>query len=132
MKKFPLDLLILLLCFLFQRYPLILLRDFSAWFKDDSKFGLDTLLGENGARISGGQRQRIGIARAIYNNSEILILDESTNALDSKNEKKIIEEIFNNALNKTIIIVSHNKENFKFCDEVYEIKNKELNKLTSI
>ena len=101
-------------------------------FKDDLKFGLDTLLGENGARISGGQRQRIGIARAIYNNSEILILDESTNALDSKNEKKIIEEIFNNALNKTIIIVSHNKENFKFCDEIYEIKNKELNKLTSI
>ena len=46
-----------------------------------------------------------GIARAIYNNSEILILDESTNALDSKNEKKIIEEIFNNALNKTIIII---------------------------
>jgi ATP-binding cassette, subfamily B, bacterial PglK len=100
-------------------------------FKNDLKFGLNTILGENGARISGGQRQRIGIARAMYNNPDILILDEATNALDAKNEKKIIEEIFNNAVNKTIILVSHNKENFKFCDEVYEIENKNLRKLIS-
>ncbi len=95
-------------------------------FKNNLKFGINSILGEGGLRISGGQRQRIGIARAMYNDPNILIFDEATNALDMVNEKQIIEEIFSKTINKTIILVSHNKENFKFCDHVYKIENKNL------
>lgn len=94
--------------------------------KNSLKFGIETLVGEKGSRLSGGQRQRIGIARALYNDPEILIFDEATNALDAKTEKEIIKEIFDKSLNKTIIFVSHNKENHKFCDSIYEVKNKTL------
>ena len=90
------------------------------------KFGIETLVGEKGSRLSGGQRQRIGIARALYNDPEILIFDEATNALDTETEKEIIQEIFDKSLNKTVIFVSHNKENHKFCDSIYEVKNKTL------
>ena len=69
---------------------------------------------------------RIGIARALYNDPEILIFDEATNALDAKTEKEIVREIFDKSLDKTIIFVSHNKENHKFCDLIYEVKNKSL------
>ena len=83
-------------------------------------------MGEKGSRLSGGQRQRIGIARALYNDPEILIFDEATNALDAKTEKEIVKEIFDKSLDKTIIFVSHNKENHKFCDQIYEVRDKTL------
>ena len=86
--------------------------------KSSLKFGIETLVGEKGSRLSGGQRQRIGIARALYNDPEILIFDEATNALDAKTEKEIVREIFDKSLDKTIIFVSHNKENHKFCDNI--------------
>ena len=95
-------------------------------FKDSLKFGLETLLGESGSRLSGGQRQRIGIARALYNQPNILIFDEATNALDEETEKKIIKEIFEKEDKKTIIFVSHNLKNLSFCDTTYEINNKSL------
>ena len=94
--------------------------------KSSLKFGIETLVSEKGSRLSGGQRQRIGIARALYNDPEILIFDEATNALDAKTEKEIVREIFDKSLDKTIIFVSHNKENHKFCDLIYEVKNKSL------
>ena len=98
-------------------------------FTENLKFGFNTILGENGARVSGGQKQRIGIARAMYNNPDILILDEATSALDAVNEKKVIEEIYKNTQGKTIIIVSHNEENFRFCDIIFELKNKSLKRM---
>ena len=76
--------------------------------------------------LSGGQIQRIGIARAIYHQSEILIFDESTNALDSEAEQKIIEEIKDLKKTKTIIIISHKLSNLEICDKVYQLKNKQL------
>ena len=71
--------------------------------------------------MSGGQKQRIGIARAIYNNPEVLIFDESTNALDKKTEEQVITEIFNNNQDKTIIFISHNFETLKYCNQIYEL-----------
>tara|TARA_B100000965_G_scaffold125334_2_gene104037 strand:- start:346 stop:2070 length:1725 start_codon:yes stop_codon:yes gene_type:complete len=99
-------------------------------FTNNLKFGVKTLLGENGARVSGGQKQRIGIARAMYHDPDIIILDEATSALDAVNEKKIIEEIFKNTVGKTIIIVSHNEENFRFCDAIFKLENKTLKKIS--
>lgn len=69
----------------------------------------DTLVGENGIRLSGGQRQRICLARAFYNDTEILLLDESTNSLDTQTEERIINNILLNQNKKTIIMITHNK-----------------------
>ncbi len=89
---------------------------------------LDTIVGENGLAISGGQRQRIGIARALYIDPQILILDEITSALDINTEEKIISEL--NALKgkKTILIITHRASTTKFCDAIYKIENKKLSK----
>ena len=92
-------------------------------------YGIDTLIGERGTRLSGGQIQRIGIARALYKSSEILILDESTNALDEKTEKEFLN--FLNELKKeiTIIFVTHKKNTLQNVDAIYEIKNNEIIKI---
>ena len=81
-------------------------------------------LGEKGLSLSGGQRQRVGIARALYNNPELIILDESLNALDLNTEVKIIESIKN--LSKTVIIISHRMSTLDQCNEIYELKDKGL------
>jgi len=67
--------------------------------------GLNTYLQNNGSILSGGQKQRIGIARALYKNSDILILDEPTSALDKNMEKKLVNNLLK--LNKTLIFLSH-------------------------
>ncbi len=85
-------------------------------------------VGENGKKLSGGQKQRIGIARAIYRNSEIIILDEATNALDSITEKNILNNIESHETIKTILIVSHRFETLKMCDKFYFIENGKVEK----
>ena len=90
--------------------------------------GLDTIVGERGSRLSGGQKQRIGLARALYNNPRLLVLDETTNSLDKETEKKIIETILKIKDDKTIIFISHDKEVLKNCDLVYTINNKKVYK----
>jgi len=83
---------------------------------------LDKKLGEKGSNISGGQKQRIGIARAIYLNSPVLIMDEATNSLDAETEQQILMNLIKRKI--TIIAVSHDKKvinNFKIC---YKIENK--------
>ena len=69
----------------------------------------ESIVGEDAVRISGGQRQRIGLARALYANKKILIMDEATSSLDKKNEDKIIQNIIS-LKNKTVIIVTHNPD----------------------
>ena len=76
-------------------------------------------LGSKGIMVSGGEGQRISLARALYKNSEILVLDEFTSSLDSKTEKKIIENL--SKINKTMIIVSHKLSSLTVCDKIYEI-----------
>ena len=85
--------------------------------------GIDTIIDTNSKEISSGQRQRIALARFYYNLRDILIFDEATNALDEDNEKAIIENILNLKKDKTIIIVSHDKNNLKKCDKIIEVKN---------
>jgi len=86
--------------------------------------GVNTKAGEFGDRISGGQRQRIGIARALYHNPAILILDEYTNALDIETEKKIVCEVNLLKGKKTIIMISHRLSALSNCDKIYKITKK--------
>ena len=83
-----------------------------------------TNVGYMGNNISGGQKQRIGIARALYFDPEIIILDEATSSLDIDNENFIIEKLKTLKKDKTIIIVSHKKNSLKYCDHIFEIKEK--------
>lgn len=85
--------------------------------------GINTKVGERGTQLSGGQLQRIGIARALYNNPDILIFDEATSALDSFTEKEVIDAIYNLKDDKTIIIIAHRLDTLKSCDIVYNIEN---------
>lgn len=89
----------------------------------------NTFVGDRGIKISGGQSQRIGIARAIYNNPDILILDEFNSNLDVLSEKKIIKNLNKLKKNKTILIITHKKSIIKFCDNAFLIKDKKLIKI---
>ena len=95
-------------------------------FKDN----LNSSLGESGIKISGGQKQRIAIARALYHNKSVLILDESTSNLDAKTETRIIDLLKKLSSEISIIIVSHKKSSLEQCNIVYEINNKKINKKT--
>ena len=88
--------------------------------------GINSKVGELGDKFSGGQKQRIGIARSLYNNPDVLILDESTSSLDQKNELAILSEIKKYKENKIVIIISHKKTTTAMCDRVFEIANKEI------
>jgi ATP-binding cassette subfamily C protein len=79
----------------------------------------NTVVGNRGIKVSGGQKQRIGIARALYHNPKILILDEATSSLDTINERKIMEEIYNTAENITLIVVTHRHKSVSNCDKIY-------------
>lgn len=83
-------------------------------FIDQKEEGLNSIIGENADRISGGQKQRIGIARAIYKNTDIIILDEALNSLDRDTKIKVLENL--KLLNKTIILISHDNSDFDICD----------------
>ena len=88
-------------------------------FIDSLPNGLETIVGEKGIRLSGGQQQRIGIARALYRDPEILILDEATSSVDQKTEKKIMDCIRLLKRKKTLIIITHRLITVKNCDKIF-------------
>ncbi|MDB9983850.1 ABC transporter ATP-binding protein/permease [Candidatus Pelagibacter sp.] len=87
------------------------------------KYGVYSQVGENGIKISGGQKQRIGIARGFYLNSDIIILDEATNAIDLDTVEKIYKNISTYAKNKTILVTSHHDYFDNFFNNKIDIGN---------
>ena len=91
-----------------------------------SEDGYNKKVGEQGIGLSGGQIQRIGLARALYKEAELIILDEATNSLDSYTEKLIMEEINNLSKDLTVVVVSHSLGTLKNCDIIFEVKDKKV------
>ena len=88
--------------------------------------GLDTIVGERGIRLSGGQRQRIGIARALYHNPPVLVLDEATSSLDLETESGVMDAVEQLHGEKTILIVAHRLSTVRRCDHLVLIDNGEV------
>ena len=88
--------------------------------------GVNTLIGENGTAISGGQRQRIALARALYKDFELLVMDEATAALDMETEKAVIDSIRQIKADKTLLMVTHHMSLARECDVVYKIENQKI------
>lgn len=84
--------------------------------------GLKTAVGERGVRLSGGQRQRVGIARALYHEREILVLDEATAALDNETESLVSDAIKSLGGKKTVIIIAHRLSTIEHCDRIYKME----------
>lgn len=88
--------------------------------------GVHTKIGEKGIRLSGGQRQRIGIARALYNNPSLLVLDEATAALDNETERELMKAVNGLRGKKTMIIIAHRLSTLNGCDAIYKMENGKL------
>jgi ATP-binding cassette subfamily B protein len=100
------------------------LRDANAWdFVQAFDDGVETLVGERGARLSGGQRQRLAIARALIRNPRILILDEATSALDSESEKLIQDALSRLMKNRTTFVVAHRLSTVQEADLILVLDN---------
>jgi ABC-type multidrug transport system fused ATPase/permease subunit len=88
--------------------------------------GLDAMIGERGDRLSGGERQRLGIARALYRDPQVLVVDEGTANLDNETEAAIVRTLAALKREKTIISISHRLAFFRDCDQIYLLKQGKL------
>lgn len=98
-------------------------------FIDQLPEGTKTLVGERGVRLSGGERQRIAIARALYQNPEVLIFDEATSALDSETEARLMETIHNVIKDRTVIMVAHRLTTLKDCNRIVVMEKGSIRKI---
>ncbi len=110
-----------------KKLPEVLVQSNLDKFVKSLDFGLNTSTGEKGTSISGGQVQRIGIARGLYYSPKLLILDESTSALDNDSEDQILEELLKFKGRITLLIISHKIRTLKICDKIYKIENNKIN-----
>lgn len=85
--------------------------------------GLETIVGERGVRLSGGQRQRIGIARALYHDPDVLVLDEATSSLDNETERGVMDAVKILRGKKTVVIVAHRLSTVEHCDRLYRLES---------
>ena len=105
-------------------------RSESISFINALKEKFDTKLGTGGVRLSGGQAQRVGLARIFYNNSSVMLFDESTNSLDNETEKRVIDNIKNYYDDRTILIVSHNKNILDFCNKIFRFEKGKIKEVS--
>lgn len=104
----------------------------SAWASTLAQ-GLSSRIGEKGVKISGGQRQRIAIARALYRDAEVLLLDEVTNQLDPATENEVITTLLDvTKHSKTILMITHHPDLLRKFDTVYELADGRLQKMTDV
>ena len=90
---------------------------------DDS---IQSVIGDNGTTLSTGQRQRLAIARALLSDKKIIVMDEPTSSIDSETEKEVMKTIYNELSDKTLIIITHDEQILYNCDEVLELRNRNL------
>ena len=103
------------------------LRSAQLWdFVDSLPNKTNTIVGERGIRVSGGQRQRIGIARALYHEPQVLVLDEATSSLDIETETEVMSAIRALQGFKTILIVAHRLSTVQHCDRLYRIEDAQI------
>ena len=95
----------------------------------NKRFGIETLVGENGISLSGGQQQRLGIARGIYKGPDFLLLDEATSALDYKTEFEILKNLSSMKDQLTMVMITHRENNLRFCNKVFRVVNGNLIKV---
>ena len=91
-------------------------------FIESSPEGYGSVVGERWVKISGGERQRIGIARALYNKSELLVLDEATSSLDNKTESEVIRGISEMEFRPTILMIAHRLSTVESCDSIVQLE----------
>ena len=91
--------------------------------------GIDSTIGDSGSRLSGGQLQRIAIARALYRNPKVLILDEATNALDIDTEKILFKSIKSIYLDMTVICITHRLSTMRECNNIFHLANGSIKKI---
>lgn len=108
-----------------------MIADLDNFITKELAYGYSTIIGERGIRLSGGQRQRIGIARALYSNPKLLVLDEATNALDKKTEKVIIDALKKLKSKITIIIISHRLSTLRDTDKIFVMEQGIIKSISS-
>jgi ATP-binding cassette subfamily B protein len=91
-------------------------------FVDSLPDGLETVVGERGARLSGGQRQRIGLARALYTKATVLFFDEATSALDDETEHSVVEAVRSLGPEYTVIMIAHRASSLRHCDMLFLVE----------
>ena len=98
------------------------LAQISSFIEGELEEKYDTIIGEHGIRLSGGQRQRLGIARALYHNPAVIILDEATSSLDGITEQSFMRAVRDLAQKRTVIIIAHRLATLKNCDVIYMLE----------
>lgn len=97
------------------------LASLDVFIEQDLVHGYDTMIGERGVRLSGGQRQRIGLARALYRNPDVLVLDEATSSLDGETETSVLSSIKQASGDRTLITIAHRLSTVRDCDVIYMV-----------
>jgi ABC-type multidrug transport system fused ATPase/permease subunit len=102
--------------------------ELSDLFNDVSQLpkGIDTYVGESGSQLSGGQRQRLGIARALFSNPLLIVLDESTSSLDSQTELRISQSILSLKGSKTVVLIAHRLSTVRNADQIFYLEKGEI------